>query len=106
MSQPIDAAAGKDLPADAAATEAQAGWKLVEDAPTPDIPHRRDRSGVPAQGVQHLPGRQGTDPDRAVVGGSENALPIGGDDHGAHTLVGANLVFQWGVAGGDQGGHR
>jgi len=43
MSQPIDAAAASPPPEVASAQPA--GWKLVEDAPEPDLP-TRDRAGA------------------------------------------------------------
>jgi hypothetical protein len=47
MSHQIDAAAGADLPAEAAASaEAKPGWKLVEDAPAPEPPDIRSRAGA------------------------------------------------------------
>ena len=44
MSQPIDATAAQEAPAPAA--KPAAGWKLVEDAPAPDLPQPRDRAGA------------------------------------------------------------
>jgi hypothetical protein len=44
MSQPIDATAAEEGPAQAATPTA--GWKLVEDALAPDPPQPRDRAGV------------------------------------------------------------
>jgi hypothetical protein len=45
MSQPLDAAAADELPPEGAAAK-PAGWKLVDDAPTPDTPAPRDRAGA------------------------------------------------------------
>jgi hypothetical protein len=44
MSQQIDATAADEVPGQAAPPAA--GWKLVEDAPAPDLPTPRDRSGA------------------------------------------------------------
>ena len=42
MSQPIEAAAVEEAPASART----AGWKLVEETPTPDLPVARSRAGA------------------------------------------------------------
>jgi hypothetical protein len=44
MSHPLDARAAEELPEVAPAKPA--GWKLVDDAPSPDAPEVRDRAGA------------------------------------------------------------
>jgi hypothetical protein len=45
MSQPIDGAAARELPPNTPTAQGS-GWKLVEDAPTPEAPPTRDRTGA------------------------------------------------------------
>ena len=52
MAQPIDVTTA-ERPRAEAASGSPAGWKLVEDAPSPDLPAPRDRAGA-AKGMALL----------------------------------------------------